>query len=132
MPLLSFRVAPQNGRGHSGESGHAQMLPAPDLRWPSGQGTEIGVVLGDIDALWSAAVRSAGSVTPHLVLYDVEEDGIRSLVVEGLADGPLCLTAEPEIAADRVAIIADAGADPEPILARLRRLFGAPRVLAAA
>lgn len=131
MRFLSLRVAPQNGRGQAGDSGHAPTPPAPDLRWPSGRGTEIGVVLGDIDALWTAATRSSGSVKPRLVLYDVEEDGMRALVVEGLADGPLCLTAEPDIAADRVAIIADAGADPEPILARLRRLFGAPRVLAA-
>ena len=131
MRFLSFRVAPQNGRGPDAESGPAPTPPAPDLHWPSGRGAEIGVVLGDIDTLWTDAIRSSGSVRRHMTVYDVEEDGMRSLVVEGLADGPLCLTAEPEIAADRVAIIADAGADPEPILASLRRLFGAPRVLAA-
>lgn len=132
---MGFQLAPQiNGkRGTPADQKPAARKSAPsperlDLTWPSGRGDEIGVVLGAPAQLSRRAHLKAQRLSPVLRVRDVFEDG-PALVIWGLAEGPVCLTAEPEIARDRVAIIADSQADPAPILAGLRRLFGAKAVV---
>lgn len=130
-----FQLAPRsNGRRRTSadpKPAARKSAPSPDrpdLTWPSGRGDDAGVVLGAPAQLSRRAHLKAQRNSPVLRVRDVFENG-PTLVIWGLADGPVGLTAEPEIARDRVAIIADPQVDPAPILAGLRRLFGAKAVV---
>lgn len=103
------------------------------IEWPSGRGDEIGVVLGTPDKLSAIAHQNRQRIpmSANLEIADVFETGARAVVLRGLDRGPVCLTMEPELASDRLAIIADSGSDPQPILQQLRLLFGQSQVIAA-
>lgn len=87
----------------------AALLPG---LWPSGRGEEIGTVAGTLNDL-RARLLDLPAAYPDPT----------SVVLLGCAgQTAIALVEEPELAPGVLAVIADAAADPAPILAALRRL----------
>ena len=105
------------------------------LSWPSGMGTEFGTIHKNSLAMVSHLMGNLGATSSEFQIAFLSDEGAEAVLLKGLADTPICLTSEPEMRFDRVAVIADASADATKVNTAMRQIFGDafhPSVQAAA
>jgi hypothetical protein len=93
--------------------GEAMDSTAPQVSWPSGQGTEYGIVDATLPMLAEATNRPI-----H------EDEGIWAIVLDDDPAEPVTFICEPAIAGQTVAVIADARADTDRLHDRIESIIG--------
>lgn len=100
------------------------------LTWPTGEGAEFGIVRLSMLQLITKMFNNLSGVGVPFDIAFLSEAGAEAVMLQGLADTPICLTTEPEMPQDRIAVIADACADPQAINSIMVKLFGDDFILA--
>ena len=99
------------------------------MHWPSGEGSEIGIIEGKPAVLLKLArAKSTGKAWLGRT-HSIVDSGARGLVFDGIlikgkAIGPVCLSEDPEIGEGVLSIVVDQAQDPVPVIAVMRTIFG--------
>jgi hypothetical protein len=122
---MSWNLFQKLSIGQSGRPTITLMKQEPKDLWPSGRGTEIGVIFSTMEAFILALAKKSGKLRRHPSAIVHPEDDLCAVILWGVdGEKAISIVSEPHLATDRISVVADLNADVIAVSKALRDLLG--------